>query len=155
MTEKISRFQSRVPSRQQSLDTLNLSAGRDREGWHVCNPDRRPAVRVHSRVLHRDRDRGCEPTAWLKLTILVRMGSRRRQVSSAYRAGSGRRCRRLADGISVLTIGGPASEPMAGLLERMEMPHPPLAASPNHWWAEGPTPMAAPRVVQHRQANQP
>src|SRR5262245_36102038 len=47
------------------------------EDWHVCNPDRRPAVLLHSRILHRDRDRGCESIGWLRLTSCLGLGSGR------------------------------------------------------------------------------
>src|SRR5262245_5272855 len=48
----------------------------ERGDWHVCNPNRRSAVLLPGRVLHRDRDRGCQST-WLKLTVLARIGRTR------------------------------------------------------------------------------
>jgi hypothetical protein len=36
----------------------------------ACLQSRRPAVLLHSRILHRDRDRGCQYTTCLKLTVL-------------------------------------------------------------------------------------
>src|SRR5262245_25390482 len=83
------RLGASTGSRRQQLDFLvpesgpeqtaisryvNFGLGKDREDWRVCNPDRCPVVRLHSRILHRDRDRGCKSTAWLKLTALARIG---------------------------------------------------------------------------------
>src|SRR5262245_64258534 len=80
---------SRVASRADS----NFSVcyfWRRRGDRLVFNPDRLPAVLLHSRTLHRHRDRGC-CIGWLRLTALARIGRRGRrrgekEVSSACRA---------------------------------------------------------------------